>query len=45
MSTLNGTADVPMLLGRPKPPLLLRTEESEQLRSVADSRTFLAESS
>jgi len=29
MSTLNGTADVPMPMGRPKPPLLLRKEESE----------------
>jgi len=29
-----------MPLGRPKPPLLLRPEESEQLRSVAASRTL-----
>src|SRR5712692_7394829 len=40
MSTFNGTMEVPMPMGRPKPPLLLRPEESEQLRSVAASRTL-----
>lgn len=29
-----------MPMGRPKPPLLLRPEESEQLRSVAASRSL-----
>jgi putative transposase len=40
MSTFNGTMEVPMPMGRPKPPLLLGPEESEQLRSVAASRTL-----
>lgn len=40
MSTFNGTMEVFMPMGRPKPPLLLRPEESEQLRSVAASRTL-----
>ncbi|MGH9741738.1 MAG: IS630 family transposase, partial [Candidatus Acidiferrum sp.] len=40
MSTFNGTMEVSMPMGRPKPALLLRPEESEQLRSVAASRTL-----
>src|ERR1019366_9211834 len=40
MSTFNGTMEVPMPMGRPKPPLLLGPEESERLRSVAASRTL-----
>src|SRR6202051_4533758 len=40
MSTFDGTMEVSMPMGRPKPPLLLHPEESEQLRSVAASRTL-----
>lgn len=40
MSTFNGTMEVPMPMGRPKPPLLLRPDESEQLCSVVASRTL-----
>src|SRR3972149_310920 len=40
MSIFGGRMEVPMPMGRPKPPLLLGPEETERLGAVAASRTL-----